>query len=77
MNTDSLIEVWIVSSEQVQVGTLQRQLLQLKTGHRTSVFVFKFIHNTDKNVIILFAFFFFLKYGYNLKYAREGDELVP
>lgn len=75
MNTDSLIEVWIVSSEEVQVGTLQRQLLQLKTGHRTSVFVFKFIHNTDKNVIILFAFF--LKYGYNLKYAREGDELVP
>lgn len=74
MNTDSLIEVWIVSSEEVQVGTLQRQLLQLKTGHRTSVFVFKFIHNTDKKSLSSLPFF---KYGYNLKYAREGDELVP
>lgn len=40
------------------------------------VFVFKFIHNTDKNVIFLYAFFF-LKYGYNLKYVREGGDSVP
>lgn len=56
--------------EKVQVGrfTLKRKnFYNWRHDMELRVFVFKFIHNTDKNVIIRFAFF--LKYGYNLNWS--------
>lgn len=56
----------------------EEKLQQLKTDMELRGFVLKFIHNTDKNVIMLFAFFFFKVWLQSEpKCVREGGDSVP
>lgn len=80
MNTDSLIELWIVLPEKVQVSrfTLKREnFYNWRQDMELRVSVLKFIHNTDKNVMILFAFFFFSMATIWTEICKEGDDSIP